>query len=199
MSAETTYTEYQPETSIRTPLEFSGHNGFVLRQLTPWDSRELITKNQDTKFLPTLKVIQTEADALNMITNPDLAIFGTENQAGLLVGLTTLAKEKELNEYQKKAGFKDTGHMLSMGGVVDKDFRRQGIRSNTIKTVAANISTIGSRFFDMPEVETIRCYVRSDNKASRKVLELCGFSLQGERPNVNVYYDLDIPTEAPQG
>lgn len=193
MSAEAEIEELAPR---RGPLEFEGQNGLVLRQLMDWDAQKLlefINNNRDAEFVPQLKDIQTELDALRMITNPKTVVFGTqEERSGPIVALTILAKE------EKKEGKKDPEYMLSMGGIVDKNSRRRGIRSGSIKTIVDNAPTIGDRFFEMPEVRTIRCYVRTDNLASQKVLKKCGFQLQGERPHVHVFFDLDKPGQEAQ-
>jgi len=185
------FAESQEPTGRRVPLEFESQDGLILRELVDWDVRDLlefINNNRDAEFVPQLKDVQTEFDALMMITNPKTVIFGTQKERdGPIVALTMLSKEEEQD------GQKDPEHMLSMGGIVDKNFRRQGIRSASINTVVANAAAIGARFFEMPEVRTIRSYVRPDNRASRKVLEKCGFHLQGGRPHVHVFYDLDEP------
>lgn len=193
MSAEAESEELAPG---RAPLEFEGQDGLILRELVDWDAPELlefINNNRDDEFVPQLKGIQTEHDALGMITNPKTVVFGTQvERGGLIVALTILAKEKEQD------GKKDPESMLSMGGIVDKNFRGQGIRSGSIKTIVNNAPTIGARVFEMPEVRTIRCYVKPNNRASRKVLEKCGFQLQGERPHVHVFFDLDKPGQEAQ-
>lgn len=177
-------------------MEFESQDGMILRELVDWDAPELlefINNNRDSEFVPQLKDIRTEFDALRMITNPKTVVFGTQEQrGGPIVALTILAKE------EKQDGSKDPKYMLSMGGIVDKNFRRRGIRSNDIKTIVNNASAIGASVFEMPEVRTIRCYVRTDNRASRKVLEKCGFLKQGERLHVHVFYDLDKPGQETQ-
>ncbi len=162
----------------RAALEFEGQNGLVLRQLMDWDAQELLRLVNDNRgsfaeFAAELNAVVTEQDALLMIGNPKFSTFGIKQEKdGPLVGLITVQQETE--------------DRVSIGFAVGENFKRQGIASNAIRTIS-------DKLFKTPNIKTVRSYVKVKNRASRQLLEHCGFHRQGERPHVYVFYDLDKP------
>ena len=185
MNTEVSLREFEEmqEVPSRPPVEFEGQNGLVLKQLVDWDAQELLqfieaNREANEEFASQLNQIQTEYDALQMIKNPHFATFGgRQGTAGPIAALVTVEQETE--------------DRVSIGFVVDGKFKRQGIATNAVTTISQNL--LRTRQFN-----TVRCYVLHENKINRMLLEKCGFSLAGERPNVHLFYDLDEPLSETQ-
>jgi RimJ/RimL family protein N-acetyltransferase len=167
-----------PETISGAPkaLEFSAPSGRVIRQLKDGDTRELFEFLSDNRknfaeFASELNVVQNEDQALQMINNRAFATFGVKNpEDDRLAALVTVAQESE-----------DT---VSLGFAVGERYRRQGYASDSVRSLAEYL-------FKRHDIKKIRCSVKPGNRASRKLLENCGFHLQGERPSMYVFYELD--------
>ncbi len=169
-------TEFEDSIKIPSPQEFEGPNGLLVTELTNWDSQELfnfVKANGGEKFSPELEQIHTEYEALKMIQNREFSTYGARlGKEEPLAAIITVGQEAE--------------DRVSIGYVVGKDFRGQGVATGAIKTISQN-------YLMIPGINTIRCYVNPKNIASRGLLEKCGFHLQGEILYKNVFYDLDKP------
>jgi len=173
--------EFDEDGHQRTPLEFHGANGLILRELTSVDDAsemlELINANRDNfaEYAPEFNQIQTELDAIKMLGNQSFSTYGARTAATKqLAGIVTVAQETE--------------DRVSLGYAVGKDFQRQGIASEAVKTISEN-------YLKIPNINTVRCYIKPKNQASRRLLVQCGFYESGGIPYRNVFYDLDKPVK----
>jgi RimJ/RimL family protein N-acetyltransferase len=160
---------------LRQPLEFEADGNLLLKELMESDSRALLRfKNENPeleKTLPQFKALLTESDALEMIEDKRFSTFAMyQDSLSTIAGLMTWQQEEK--------------HRVSIGYCIGKNFRRQGIAKR-------GITKMVDIFFKTPDITTVRAYVAADNTPSRRLLERCGFHLQGERPHVHVFYDLD--------
>jgi RimJ/RimL family protein N-acetyltransferase len=172
--------EFDEEEPQRPPMEFRGSNGLVLRELVSVDDAEemlgLINANRDTfaEFAPELNNVQTVLGAIERIGDGSFSTYGLRTAANQpLAGILTIAQE--------------TDDLVSLGYAVGKDFQRQGIASEAIKTISEH-------YLQIPGINTVRCYVKPKNHANRRLLLQCGFHEAGGTPYKNVFYELNKPT-----
>ena len=168
--------DFDESVERRQPLRFEGENGLIVNELQIDDAEELFrffNENRDffSGRMPQLKKIQTLHDVLLMVRNPKFSTFGIRlPESDELAGLVTVEQEAD--------------DRVSIGYGVAEKYRRQGLTSNAVKTLSY-------AYLQIPAINTVRAYVALDNIPSRRLLERCGFHYQGERPHVNVFYDLD--------
>lgn len=173
------FDEFDEEEPQRSPMEFRGPNGLVIRELGSVDDAEemleLINANRDMfeEFAPELNKVQSLQNAIEMIGNHEFWTYGLRTAANQpLAGILTIGQE--------------TDDRVSLGYAVGKDFQRQGIASEAVRTISQH-------YLKIPYINTVRCYINPKNEASQKLLKDCGFHEAGRTPYRNVFYDRNKP------